>query len=86
MSKVDEESKVENMPGFWFGKYILGPVVLGGVFILVFAFPIWILWNRTVCDVFPLFNPISYGQCAGLCTIVWCLGRVWKGVFANGKN
>ena len=40
MSKVDEESKVENMPGFWFGKYILGPVIFGGVFILVFAFPI----------------------------------------------
>lgn len=74
----DKESKIEKA-GYNFGKYFLGPIVLGAILILILAFPICQLWNNVLCDVFPLFNPISYGQSAGLCTLVWSFGVIWRG-------
>ena len=68
-----------------FGKYFLGPIFLGAILILILAFPICSLWNNVLCGVFPLFNPINYGQSAGLCTIVWSFGVIWKGG-PDGKN
>ena len=73
MDKTDENSKA-----FKFGKD-LGKFFVSLVIVFVFAIPIWIVWNGALCDIFPLFNRITYVQSAGLCTVVWCLGRVWKG-------
>ena len=77
--KTDEESKA-----FKFGNN-LGKLLASLLIIFAFAVPIWMAWNRTLCDIFPLFNKITDLQSAGLCTVVWCLGRVWKGVPDDNK-
>ena len=78
-------SENQNNPGYLFGRYFLGPILVGAVLILILAVPIQSLWNTVLCDVFQIFNPISYGQSAGLCTLVWCFGVIWRGVLTNGK-
>lgn len=80
----DKESKIEKA-GYNFGRNVIGPIIMGAILILIFAFPICQLWNDVLCDVLPVFNPISYGQSAGLCTLVWCFGVIWRGVL-DGKS
>lgn len=80
----DKESKIEKA-GYIFGRDILGPILWGILLMFVFALPIWIIWNSTICDIFPLLGPITYPRAFCLCAITWCFGRVWKGVL-DGKN
>lgn len=80
----DKESKAEKA-GYNFGRYVIGPILWGLLMMFAFALPIWIIWNNTMCDIFPLLIPITYPKAFSLCAIVWCFGRVWKGV-PDGKN
>lgn len=39
-------------------------LVVGGS--LLFAVPVWLLWNMTLISVFPAISSISFGQAFGL--------------------
>lgn len=80
----DKESKIEKA-GYNFGRNVLGPILYGILIMFIFALPIWIIWDGTVCDIFPMLNPITYLEAFSLCAITWCFGRVWKGA-PDGKN
>lgn len=76
----EEKSKAE-IVSYNLGRYVVGPILM----MLIFALPIWLIWNRIVCDIFPLLSSITYLKAFWLCAIIWCFGRVWKGV-PDGKN
>lgn len=69
-----------------FGNEVLGPFLATIVLLFAFALPIWIFWNHTICmHIFPSLNQIEYLDSFCLCVLIWCIGRVWKGV-PNGKK
>ena len=78
-------SEDQNSIAYWIGNNIVGPIFLAIIFIFAFSLPIWSLWNNIMCYILPLLNPINFWQSVGLCTLVWCFGRVWKGVL-DGKK
>lgn len=81
MNKMDEKTD----KAYKFGNGVLGPMLATIALIFGFALPIWMFWNETLCDVFPLFNRITYLDSFSLCVLIWCIGRVWKGV-PNGNK
>lgn len=74
MSKADVESNA-----YQFGNKILGPMCVTIAIWFSFALPIWIFWNGTLCDIFPIIKNITYLDSFNLCVLVWCVSRVWKG-------
>ena len=76
----NKESNAEKT-AYNLGRYVIGPILL--MFIL--ALPIWMIWDGTLCSIFPILSPITYIEAFGLCAITWCFGRVWKGV-PDGKS
>lgn len=80
----NQESKIEKA-GYNFGRNVLGPILYGILMMFIFALPIWIIWDSTVCDIFPMLNSITYLEAFSLCAITWCFSRVWKGA-PDGKN
>ena len=78
---MSEEKSFAEQAAYNLGRYVLGPILM----LFIFALPIWLLWNSTVCDIFTLLGPITYPRAFCLCATIWCFGRVWKGV-PDGKS
>ena len=55
-----KEGEMEKLMGF------IGIICFVVGISLLFAVPVWILWNMTLISVFPTISSISFGQALGL--------------------